>query len=69
MTEPRMEVTVPGVIMMVPGLYAFEALALFNQGEVLAALQSLVLVVFVVGAMAMGLVVARLISRPEWLRE
>jgi uncharacterized membrane protein YjjP (DUF1212 family) len=69
MTEPRMEVTVPGVIMMVPGLYAFEALTLFNQGEVLAALRSLVLVVFVVGAMAMGLVVARLISRPEWLRE
>jgi uncharacterized membrane protein YjjB (DUF3815 family) len=69
MTEPRMEVTVPGVIMMVPGLYAFEALALFNQGEVLAALRSLVLVVFVVGAMAMGLVVARLISRPEWLKE
>jgi uncharacterized membrane protein YjjB (DUF3815 family) len=69
MTEPRMEVTVPGVIMMVPGLYAFEALTLFNQGEVLAALRSLVLVVFVVGAMAMGLVVARLISRPEWLKE
>jgi uncharacterized membrane protein YjjB (DUF3815 family) len=64
-----MEVTVPGVIMMVPGLYAFEVLALFNEGEVLTTLRSLVLVVFVVGAMAMGLIVARLISRPEWLRE
>jgi len=69
LTAPRITLTVPGVIMMVPGLYAFEALTLFNQGEVLAALRSLVLVVFVVGAMAMGLVVARLISRPEWLRE
>ena len=55
--------------MMVPGLYAFEALVQFNQGEILAALRWAVLVVFVVGAMALGLAVARLISQPEWLRE
>jgi len=69
LTAPRIALTVPGVIMMVPGIYAFEALVQFNQGEALAALRGAVLVVFVVGAMALGLAVARLISQPEWLRE
>ena len=69
LNEPRIALTVPGVIMMVPGLYAFETLVQCDQGEILAALQSAILVVFVVGAMAMGLAVARFISQPEWLRE
>ena len=69
LNEPRITLTVPGVIMMVPGLYAIETLVLCNHGEILAALQAAVLVVFVVGAMAMGLAVARFLSQPEWLRE
>jgi uncharacterized membrane protein YjjP (DUF1212 family) len=69
LNEPRIALTVPGVIMMVPGLYAIEMLVQCNQGEILAALRSAVLVVFVVGAMAMGLAVARFLSQPEWLRE
>ncbi len=67
--ETRVALTVPGVIMMVPGLYAFEALVYFNQGEILAGLRAATLVGFVVGAMATGLAVARFISQPEWLRE
>ena len=55
--------------MMVPGLYAIETLVQCNQGEILAALRSAVLVVFVVGAMSMGLAVARFLSQPVWLRE
>ena len=61
--------TVPGIIMMVPGLYAFDTLVLFNQGNILAGLQAVVLVVFVVGAMAMGLAAARFVCEPEWLRD
>jgi uncharacterized membrane protein YjjP (DUF1212 family) len=64
--EPRIALTVPGVIMMVPGLYAFQMLVLFNQGEILAGMAAAVSVGFVVGAMAIGLVAARFVSEPEW---
>ncbi len=67
--EPRIALTVPGIIMRVPGLYAIETLVQCDQGEILAAPRSAVLVVFVVGAMAMGLAVAQFLSQPEWLRE
>jgi len=67
--EPRIALTVPGVIMMVPGLYAFQSVVLFNQGEILPAFRAAVLVAFVMGAMAMGLAVARFITQPEWLKE
>lgn len=67
--EPRIALTVPGVIMMVPGLYAFRTLVLFNQGEVLDGLRAAVMVALVVGAMAMGLAAARFVSQPEWVKE
>ncbi|MFO0815755.1 MAG: threonine/serine exporter family protein [Gemmatales bacterium] len=66
---PRITLTVPGVIMMIPGLYAFDALVLFNQGEITAALRATVLFCFGVGAMAMGLAAARSMTQPEWIRE
>jgi hypothetical protein len=56
--EPRVALTVPGVIIW-PGVYAFQAVVLSNQGEILAALQAAVLVVFVLGAIATGLATAR----------
>jgi uncharacterized membrane protein YjjP (DUF1212 family) len=65
----RVALTVPGVIMMVPGLYAFETLVYFNQGDILAGLKAAVLVIFAVGAMATGLAAARFASQPEWLKE
>ena len=66
--EPRIALTVPGVIMMVPGLYAFQMLVLFNQGEIVAGMAAAVSVGFVVGAMATGLAVARFVSEPEWAK-
>ena len=59
----------PEVIMMVSGLYAFETLVYFNQGEIFKALAAGVLVGFAGGAIAFGLAAARFISEPEWLRE
>jgi uncharacterized membrane protein YjjP (DUF1212 family) len=67
--EPRIALTVPAVIMMVPGLYAFHTLVLFNRGEVLEGLRAMVMVGFVMGAMAMGLAAARFVTLPEWVRE
>jgi uncharacterized membrane protein YjjB (DUF3815 family) len=67
--EARVALTVPAVVMMVPGLYAFETLVYFDRGEILKGLSAAVVVGFVVGSIAFGLAAARFISQPEWLRE
>ena len=64
-----MALTVPAVVMMVPGLSALETLVYFDRGEILKGLSAAVLVGFVVGSIAFGLATARFISQPEWLRE
>jgi len=62
LNEPRIAITVPGAIIMVPGLYAVEMVVLFNQGHMLDALQAAASCAFVIGGMAIGLAVARLMS-------
>jgi len=69
MHEPRVALTVPGIIVMIPGTYAFQTIVLFNQGYVLEALHAAVLGGFVVGAMAVGLVAARFITERHWMVE
>jgi len=66
--EARVALTVPAVVMMVPGPYALETLVYFERGEILKGLSAGV-VGFVVGSIAFGLAAARFISQPEWLRE
>lgn len=61
--EPRIAITVPGIIVMIPGVYAYQMIVLFNQGRTLDALQAAASFGFVVGAMAMGLAVARFLSQ------
>jgi uncharacterized membrane protein YjjB (DUF3815 family) len=56
---PRMAMTVAPVIIMIPGLYAFDMIALLNQGQVLEAMQVAAVCGFVIGALAMGLATAR----------
>lgn len=67
--EARVALTVPAVVMMVPGLYALETLVYFDRGEILQGLSVGVLVGFVIGSIAFGLAAARFISHPEWLKE
>ena len=67
--EARVALTVPAVVIMVPGLYAFETLVYFNLGEIVKGLAAGVLAGFVVGSIAFGLAAARFISQPEWFRE
>jgi uncharacterized membrane protein YjjB (DUF3815 family) len=59
---PRMAMIVPAIIIMVPGLYAFEMIVLFNRGQMLEALQASASFGFVIGALAMGLATARFFS-------
>jgi uncharacterized membrane protein YjjB (DUF3815 family) len=67
--EPRMVLTVPGIIIMVPGSYAFQAVVLFTQGNALGGLQAAVQAGFVVGGMALGLATSRFISERKWRYE
>jgi uncharacterized membrane protein YjjP (DUF1212 family) len=67
--EARVALTVPVVVMMVPGHYALETLVYLDRGEILKGLSAGVLVGFVIGSIAFGLAAARFISQPEWLRE
>jgi uncharacterized membrane protein YjjB (DUF3815 family) len=60
---PRIAITVPGVIVMVPGMYAFQMIVLFNRAQMLDALQASASCGFVMGAMAMGLAAARFITQ------
>jgi uncharacterized membrane protein YjjB (DUF3815 family) len=62
---PRIAMTVPAIVIMVPGIYAFEMIVLFNRGQMLEALQASAACGFVVGALAMGLAVARFFQLAE----
>jgi len=59
---PPMAVTVAPIVIMIPGLYAFEVIVLFNRGQMFEALQAFAACFFIVGALAMGLAVARFLN-------
>jgi uncharacterized membrane protein YjjP (DUF1212 family) len=56
---PAVILTVPPIIIMVPGLYAFQTLVSLIRGELLEAMQAFAACGFVIGALAMGLAAAR----------
>jgi len=61
---PRIALTVPPIIIMVPGVAAFQMLVFFYQGDVIDALHATASCGFVIGALALGLVTARFFSGP-----
>lgn len=65
---PRITLTVPAVLIMVPGAAAYRAIAGTIDGDTLSAVQNGVTAVFVVVALAVGLTVARVVTEREWLR-
>lgn len=67
--EPRIALTVPGIIIMVPGAPALQSIVLFARGDALGGLQAAAVAGFVVGAMALGLALARFASERRWLFE
>jgi uncharacterized membrane protein YjjP (DUF1212 family) len=67
--EPRIALTVPSIIIMTPGLFAFQTIVLLNQGQSLPALQAAAACFFIVGAMAMGLAAARFVTQRQWTVE
>jgi uncharacterized membrane protein YjjP (DUF1212 family) len=59
---PRIAMTVAPVVIMMPGVSAFETIVLFNRGRMIDALQASASCGFVIGALAMGLATARFFS-------
>lgn len=58
----RVAVIVAPTVIMVPGVYAFEVIVFLQQGKMLDALQAVTSCGFIIGALAMGLAVVRLIG-------
>jgi uncharacterized membrane protein YjjP (DUF1212 family) len=66
---PRIALTVPSIIMMTPGIYAFQTIVFLNQGKVSDAITAAAVCGFAVGAMAIGLAAARFVTERRWRLE
>ena len=64
----RVTLTVPAVLIMVPGAAAYRAITGVISGDTLSAIQNGFTAVFVVVALAIGLTVARVLTEREWSR-
>jgi uncharacterized membrane protein YjjP (DUF1212 family) len=60
--QTRIALTVPGTILMMPGTFLYTALVRFAQGDTVGALAAGVPAMFIIGAVAIGLVTARLLT-------
>lgn len=60
---PPMAMIVAPIVIMMPGVYAYEMIVLFNRGPMLDALEASAACGFIIGALAMGLATARFFSR------
>lgn len=63
---PRITVSVPAVVIMVPGAAVYRAVLGLNNGDVQVAVTSGVQAVFVVISIAIGLAAARMLTDREW---
>lgn len=66
---PVITLTVPAVLVMIPGVAAHESLVSVNEGDYTGAVSGILLVVLVVLAIMVGLVVAKLLFDREWAFE
>lgn len=63
---PRIILSVPSVVIMIPGVPTFRCLVYFNDGDLLQALQVGLTAAITVLGMAMGLVAARMLTDQQW---
>jgi uncharacterized membrane protein YjjP (DUF1212 family) len=62
----RIVLAIPGVIPMVPGAAAYTGLVALSQGDLLPAIERGVEATLVIGSLAIGLALARLLTDREW---
>lgn len=65
---PRIIMSVPAVLIMIPGAAAYRALVGLVNGDVIAALTNATAVLSLVVALAAGLALARMLTDPAWTR-
>lgn len=65
-TFPRISITVPSIVIMVPGLYMYRAVYYMGMFEVLDAMEWIMRAVMIILFLPMGLALARAITDPEW---
>ncbi len=63
---PVITLSVPAVLVMVPGVTAHEAVVSLNRGDYATSVAGILLVSLVVLSIMVGLVVAKLLTDPEW---
>lgn len=68
MDVPRITLSVPAVVIMVPGAAAYRAIYFLNDGQTVEALAFGVQASFVVVALAIGLTIARTLTDRTWTR-
>jgi uncharacterized membrane protein YjjB (DUF3815 family) len=60
--EPRVILSIPGIIPLVPGIPAYNALVSFFNGELTKGLENAVRATMIIGALAAGLIAARMLT-------
>lgn len=65
----RVTLSVPAVVIMIPGVPLYRALAYLNDGQTSDALASLFTVLFTIIAIGVGLAVSRMLTDRNWLME
>lgn len=63
---PRIILSVPAVVIMIPGAVAFRALVQFNEGDLSGAVAESVASLLTVIGLAVGLAAARMLTDPQW---
>ncbi len=68
LSVPRLTLSVPAVVIMVPGAAGYRAVFYLNSGDSLEAMAHGIQAVFVVIAIAIGLTIARSVTDRNWLQ-
>ncbi len=66
---PRITLSVPAVLIMIPGAPIYRALVFFHQDQIGLAVENGVQAVFIVMSLAVGLAIARMVTDPQWTRD
>ncbi len=68
-TCSRISLSVPAVVVMIPGVPLYRAIAAMNSGQMSEAISQTVTIVLVITAIGAGLAVARMLTDRNWLME
>ena len=65
----RVTLSVPAVVIMIPGVPLYRSLTYLNNGQTMEALEQLSTVLFTIVAIGIGLAISRMLTDRAWLME